>query len=152
MAVWLARTKERARVTPEPTIASQAKVASSPGGKGVEAVHDQFEPANSNDHDHGYLHWWPKRGTVEWVEYDFGKPATISETSVYWFDDTGAGECRVPASWQALVRAGEKWVPVKTSDAFGTAKDAWNTVRFAPVETTGLRLEIRLPAKYSAGV
>ena len=53
---------------------------------------------------------------------------------------------------QALVRAGEKWVPVKTSDAFGTAKDAWNTVRFAPVETTGLRLEIRLPAKYSAGI
>jgi hypothetical protein len=152
MAVWLARDKDKARVTPEPTIASQAKVVSSPGGKGVEAVHDQFDPANSNDHDHGYLHWWPKKGTAEWIEYDFGKPVSISETSVYWFDDTGEGECRVPAFWKAFVRSGDKWLPVKTADAFGVAKDAWNAIRFAPIETTGLRLEIQLPAKFSAGI
>jgi len=152
MAVWLARDKDKARVTPEPTIASQARVTCSAGGKGVAAIHDQFEPANSNDHDHGYLHWWPKKGTAEWVEYDFGKPVAISETSVYWFDDTGEGECRVPASWKAFVKTGGQWVPVKTADAYGTVKDAYNTVKFAPVETTGLRLEIQLPAKFSAGI
>jgi DUF1680 family protein len=152
MAVWLARTRDKARVTPEPTLASRAKVATSPGGKDREAVHDQFEPADSNDHDHGYLHWWPKKGTAEWIEYDFGAPVKISETSVYWFDDTGMGECRVPASWKALVKANGHWIAVTTSDAFGTAKDVWNAVRFAPVETTGLRLEIQLPAKFSAGI
>jgi uncharacterized protein len=152
MSVWIAREKDKARVTPEPTLASQAKVACSEGGKGAPAVHDQFEPANSNDHDHGYLHWWPKRGTAEWIEYDFGKPVTASETSVYWFDDTGQGECRVPASWKAFAKAGDKWIPVQTSDPFGTAKDAYNTVRFAPVQTTGLRLEIQLPAKFSGGI
>ena len=41
---------------------------------------------------------------------------------------------------------------MKTADAFGAAKDAYNTVRFAPVETTGLRLEIQLPAKFCAGI
>ncbi|MDP2915991.1 MAG: glycoside hydrolase family 127 protein [Candidatus Aminicenantes bacterium] len=152
MEVWLARVKDTARPVPEPTTASTAKVSSSEGGKGVEAVHDLYEPENSNDHAHGYLHWWPKKGTSEWIQYDFGKPVTLSETSVYWFDDTGEGECRVPASWKAFYKAGDKWVPVKNVGPYGVEKDKYNTVRFAPVNTAGLRLEIRLPEKFSAGI
>jgi DUF1680 family protein len=152
MTVWLAREKDKARILPEPTLASTSKVRCSPGGQGVEAIHDLFEPADSNDHAHGYLHWWPKKGTAEWVEMDFGKPVTVSETSVYWFDDTGEGECRVPASWKAFYQAGEKWVPLKSADAIGVAKDKYNTIRFAPVRTTGLRLEVQLPEKFSAGI
>lgn len=71
---------------------------------------------------------------------------------MYWFDDTGQGECRVPASWKALYRAGKKWVPVKSLNPYGVAKDKYNTVRFAPVQTSALRLEIRLPEKFSAGI
>jgi uncharacterized protein len=152
MGVWVARDRDKARAIPEPTMASTAKASSSEGGKGVQALHDLFEPANSNDHDHGYLHWWPKKGTSEWVEYDFGKPVTLSETAVYWFDDTGQGECRVPASWKALYKAGNAWVPVQNPGSFGIEKDKYNTVRFTPVLTTGLRLEIRLPEKFSAGI
>jgi len=152
MEVWLARTKELARPIPEPTLASAAKVSSSEGGKGVEAIHDLYEPENSNDHARGYLHWWPKKGTVEWVEYDFGKPVTLSETSVYWFDDTGEGECRVPASWKAFYKAGDKWIPVKAAGPYGVDKDKYNTVRFARVGTTALRLEVQLPEKFSAGI
>ena len=58
----------------------------------------------------------------------------------------------MPASWTAFYKAGATWVPVKTGDAYGTAKDAYNTVRFAPVTTTGLRLEIQAPEKFSAGI
>jgi DUF1680 family protein len=152
MEVWIAREKAKTRVIPEPTLASKAKASSSEGGRGVEAIHDLFEPADSNDHSHGYLHWWPKRGTFEWVEYDFDKPATVSETSVYWFDDTGEGECRVPASWKAFYKAGDKWLPVKNLAAYGVKKDAYNTVRFAPVTTAALRLEIQLPEKFSSGI
>ncbi|MBM3310220.1 MAG: glycoside hydrolase family 127 protein [Candidatus Aminicenantes bacterium] len=152
MAVWIAREKGKARAIPEPTLASTSVAAASEGAKGLPAIHDLFEPADSNDHSHGYLHWWPKKGTVEWVEYAFGKPTTISETSVYWFDDTGQGECRVPASWKAFTKAGDRWVPVKAVGPFGVAKDASNTVRFAPVTTTGIRLEIQLPEKFSAGI
>jgi hypothetical protein len=152
MDVWLGRVKSMARPIPEPTLASTAKVSSSPGGKGVEAIHDLYEPENSNDHGRGYLHWWPKKGTTEWVEYDFGKPVALSETSVYWFDDTGQGECRVPASWKALVQAGGKWVPVKNLNPYGLEKDKYNTVKFAPVRASALRLEIQLPENFSAGI
>jgi uncharacterized protein len=152
MEVWLAREPQKARAIPEPTPASTAKASSSEGGKGVNAIHDLFEPENSGDHGHGYLHWWPKKGTVEWVQYDFAAPLTVSETSVYWFDDTGGGECRVPASWKALYKAGDKWIPVKNAGPFGVDKDKYNTVKFAPVRTSALRLEIRLPEKFSAGI
>ena len=152
MAVWLARSKDLARPVPEPTLASAAKAESSEGGKGVEAIHDLYEPENSNDHARGYLHWWPKKGTVEWIQYDFGKPAAVSETSVYWFDDTGEGECRVPASWKAFYQAGARWISVKNAGPYGLDKDKYNVVRFAPVVTTGLRLEIQLPEKFSAGI
>ena len=152
MEVWLARTKGMARPVPEPTTASTAKVSSSEDGKGVEAVHDLYEPENSNDHAHGYLHWWPKKGTSEWIQYDFGKPVALSETSVYWFDDTGEGECRVPVSWKAFYKAGDKWAPMKNVGPYDVEKDKYNTIRFAPVSTTGLRLEIQLPEKFSAGI
>jgi hypothetical protein len=152
MEVWFAREPGKASPVPEPTLASAAKVTCSPGGKGVEAVHDLYDPSNSNDHDRGYLHWWPKKGTAEWVQYDFSAPVTLSETSVYWFDDTGEGECRVPAFWGALYKDGDKWVPVKAAGPYGTAKDVYNTVKFAPVTTTALRIEVKLPEKLSAGV
>jgi hypothetical protein len=76
----------------------------------------------------------------------------VSETSLYWFDDTGQGGCRVPRSWRVLYRRGEQWLPVETRDRFGVLKDAYNTVRFTPVRTTALRVEVLLPADFSSGI
>jgi hypothetical protein len=151
MAVWLAGEPKLARPVPEPTAASLAKAGAS-GGRGVSTINDQFEPENSNDHSVGYFHWWPKKGTLEWVQYDFRGPRLVSEVSVYWFDDTGLGECRVPKSWKALFKAGNTWVPVKNLNPYGVEKDTYNTVRFAPVRTAAMRLEIQLPEKFSAGI
>ncbi len=83
------------------------------------------------------MHWWPKKGTAEWIDYAFDAPVRVSEASVYWFDDTGGGGCRVPASWRVLYKSGEEWVPVKAAGAYSVAKDAWNAVTFVPVRTTG---------------
>ena len=151
MAVWLAGEPKLARPVPEPTAASLAK-ASASGGRGVSTINDQFEPENSNDHSVGYFHWWPKKGTLEWVQYDFRGPRLVSEVSVYWFDDTGLGECRVPRSWKALFKAGNTWIPVKNLNPYGVEKDTYNTVRFAPVRTPAMRLEIQLPEQFSAGI
>ena len=151
MAVWLAREESQARVLPKPTIAS-ASLPSASGGKLASAVNDQREPANSNDHSRPYLHWWPNKGTEEWVQYDFEQPATISEVEVYWFDDTGRGECRVPESWQIFYRSGEAWMPVRNVDPYGVAKDTYNQVRFRPVRTSALRLLIQLQKDFSAGI
>ena len=99
-----------------------------------------------------YFHWWPKKNSTEWVQYEFPSEASISETSVYWFDDTGQGGCRTPRGWRVLYRRGSEWVPVTPAGAYATAKDAYNTVRFTPVRTTAVRLEVTLPEEFSAGI
>jgi len=152
MAVWLARRADLARPAPEATLASASKASSSEGGKGIQGLNEQYEPADSNDHTALYFHWWPKKNSTEWVQYDFPDGTTVSETSVYWFDDTGQGECRVPRSWRVLYKRGAQWVPVETRDQFGVAKDTYNTVRFTPVRTSALRVEVELPAVFSSGI
>lgn len=151
MQVWIAREPSRARPLPPPTIASTSRVLVSGGKPGI-ALNDQWEPRSSSDHSRPYLHWWPKKGTLEWVEYHFARPETVSSVDVYWFDDTGEGECRVPRSWRLYYRSGDRWLPVKTTSAYGTEKDRYNHVSFRPVRTSGLRLEIQLQEKFSAGI
>jgi hypothetical protein len=152
MAVWLAREPSKARPSPEATLAAQAKASSSEGGKVLQGLNEQYEPTDSNDHTALYFHWWPKKNSTEWVQYDLAAPATVSETSVYWFDDTGQGECRIPRGWRVLYKRGDAWVPVVTADPYGTAKDRYHTVRFTPVETTAIRLEVHLPETFSSGI
>jgi hypothetical protein len=152
MAVWLAREPAKARPAPEATLASRAKASSSDGGKTLQGLNEQYEPADSNDHTAIYFHWWPKKNSTEWVQYDFAAPTTVSETSVYWFDDTGQGECRIPRGWRVLYKRGDEWVPVVRAEVYGTATDRYNSVRFTPVETTAIRLEVQLPEKFSAGI
>jgi DUF1680 family protein len=151
MEVWIAREAGKARIAAEPGLSAKAEVTASEGAKGVKGVKDQYSPGGSDDGT-GYTHWWPRKGTLDWVEYAFKETVRVSETSVYWFDDTGGGSCRVPASWRILYKAGDKWLPVAAGGTYGLAKDAWNTVRFAPVRTTALRLEIQAQKAWSSGV
>jgi hypothetical protein len=151
MSVWLPREESLARALPKPTIASRSKVSASQDKKGA-PINDQWEPKDSNDHAHPYLHWWPTKGTVEWVQYDFEKPESVSTVEVYWFDDTGRGQCRVPVSWKILYKKGKEWVAVAHTEPYGVKKDMFNRVSFKPVRTSALRLEIQLPKKFSAGI
>ena len=151
MAVWLARETGMARIAREPGLSAKAKVTASERAVYPGRANDQFEPESSDDAA-GYMHWWPKKGTAEWLEYDFDAPVRVTASSVYWFDDTGGGECRVPASWRILYKSGKDWIPVKAAGEYAVAKDAWNTVMFAPVRTSALRLEIQMQKDWSAGV
>ena len=151
MTVWLARDPAKARVAREPGLSAKAKVTASEGAVNPRRVNDQFEPESSDDAA-SYMHWWPKKGTSEWIDFTFDAPVRVSEASVYWFDDTGGGGCRVPAAWRILYKTGEDWLPVSAAGDYGVAKDAWNTVKFAPVRTTALRLEVQLQTDWSAGV
>jgi hypothetical protein len=83
----------------------------------VDALNDFIEPDSSSDQRIPRCTWWDHKGRREWVQYDFEKPTEVSAIEVYWFDDTGSGACRIPASWQLLARQGDDWVPVKKSDA-----------------------------------
>ena len=151
MSVWLPRRENLTRPLPLPSIASTSE-ASASGGKPAAAVNDQWDPAASNDRAHPYLHWWPNKGTLEWVQYELSRPTTVSAVEAYWYDDTGQGETRVPASWRLLYRQGQSWVPVRASDAYGVEKDMFNRVRFRPVQTQALRLEVQCQEGWAAGV
>lgn len=150
MVVWIPDTDASVKPLPFPTIATTSKVTTS-GRKNPRAINDGEEPRSSSDSD-AYFDWWPKKGSTEWVEYAFEKPATVSETEVYWFDDTGRGEVRVPASWRLLYRDGTEWKPVEVEGAYGIEKDRFNKVVFKPVMTSGLRLEVTMQPKWSAGI
>jgi hypothetical protein len=150
MAVWLATREDVAKPVPWPTLATTSKVAVS-AGRNPSGVNDAEEPSSSADATSAFS-FWPRRGTTEWIEYTFEKPAAVSEVQVYWFDDTGRGQVRVPASWRVLFRDGDEWKPVDAQGPFGTDKDGYNTLRFGPVTTPALRLEVTSQPVFSAGV
>ncbi len=118
----------------------------------VQAVADGLEPRNSNDHSIPRFTWWDHRGTKEWIQAEFESPRKVSRVSVYWFDDTGRGFCRVPASWRLFYRTRGKWVPVPDPSGFETARDRYNTTTFSPVVTDALRIEVILQEGYSGGI
>ena len=123
-------------------------------GDTVDAMSDGLLPKHSNDQTIPRLTWWDHRGTTEWVAYRFKQPRTVSEADVYWFDDTGVGACRVPASWRLLSEDGGEWKPVTLTggSACGVAKDRFNKVAFEPVKTQEIRIEVKLQPEFSGGV
>jgi DUF1680 family protein len=151
MTVWIPDRDARVRPQPPPTLASTSAVAVS-GGRGERAVNDLATPASSHDESEGAFHWWPHKGTTEWVEYRFPAATSIASAGAYWFDDTGHGEVRVPASWRVLYLDGGRWRPVEGASGYGTRADVFNRVTFSRVTTAAVRLEVRLQPQWSAGV
>ncbi len=118
----------------------------------VEALGDGVEPSSSGDQSVPRMTWWPHRGTAEWVQFDFGKPVKLSEAAVYWFDDTGVGQCRAPESWRVLCQVGQEWKEPAGLRMDPVARDKYNRASFEAVETTALRLEVKLKAGFSGGI
>jgi len=151
MTVWFARDEAVVQPVGQPTLASTSQVQAS-FGKNSQAVNDMLEPDNSIDHEVPYFHWWSHKGTTEWIQYDFKKPEEVSTVEVYWFDDTGMGECRLPKSWRILYLENGEWRPVYTPGSYGIQKDRFNEVVFETVRTTSLRLEIQSQDGWAGGV
>lgn len=152
MTVWLATDAAHSDPVPAPTIARTSKVSASVESKAIVALNDQRYPENSNDHSISYLHWWPKKATTEWVQFDFGKPKSVSKVQVYWYDDGPDGGCRVPASWKVQYLRAGGWHDVVPTESYTITKDDWDTVQFNPVSAEGLRLMVELPKEYATGL
>ena len=132
--------------------AYQASASHCFSGDTLDALSDGLEPQSSSDQNIPRMTWWDHRGTTEWVQYDFAAPKTISSTEVYWFDDAGGGQCRVPESWRLLYKSGDTWIPIGTAAEFQVKKDGWNRVEFPAVATTQLRIEVQLQPQFSGGI
>jgi DUF1680 family protein len=139
----------------ELTLVEQIRVSASHAHAqdSAEAVCDEIEPHDSCDHSIPRFTWWNHRGTKEWIQYEFDKPQRLSAAAVYWFDDERMKrQCRVPAAWRLVYRDGNAWKPVAAAGPYGVAKDKYNRVRFAPITTNGLRVEVELQKPYSGGI
>ena len=154
MAVWIPAESALAQVIPPPTMASMSRVTAShcSSGDSPLAVNDQREPESSADHSIPRFTWWDHRGTKEWIQYEFPEERWVSSAEVYWFDDTGAGACRVPASWRLLFREGDEWKPVPAASGYGVERDGYNRVDFDPIQISVLRLEVELREGFSGGI
>ena len=150
MAVWLPQDLRATKPTKPATLASTAKIGASTPTRSISAINDQLVPG---DESSPYYHWWPKQGGTEWITYDFAAPATVSRSSVWWFDDQPWGGCSVPKAWRISYKdASGNWVPVEEPSGYPARKGAACEVRFKPVTTTAVRLEVDLPAELSAGL
>ena len=118
----------------------------------LEALMAHKQPKSSNDQSIPRFTWWDHRGSEEWVELNFDKPRKVSAVEVYWFDDTGAGSCRVPQSWKVLCKQGGDWKPAEGASGYGTKADTFNRVAFTPTEALALRIEAQLRPEFSGGI
>ena len=154
MTVWLPIDLSATNPALPPSLASESKVSASQRRlPALSAINDRLVPSDGNDRSVPYTHWWPKNNSTEWLQYDFKQAATISTSTVYWFDDSPWGGCRVPKAWKIYYKDNNgEWAEVKNPSGYPTIKGAANIVNFDPVTTTAVKLEIVQPEKHSCGV
>jgi DUF1680 family protein len=149
MAVWMPTSAPPTRDT-GPEADARVSVSFESEIAKIAGVNDGEEPQSSGDQPGKLCHFWPHKGGTEWIQYTFDEPIRISGMSVYFFDDTGRGECRVPAKWHAEAWAEEKWRRIDAN--YGAELDKWNSVSFEPIRSTAFRLVLQMADGWSAGV
>jgi len=153
MTVWPARRPQAAQPEPADTLTYRSKTTASFVHVSLDAIKDQILPESSSDSSALQLDFWPHRGTTEWVQFEWDGKHEISSVKVYWFDDTGRGQCSVPKSWKVLYRDAEgKFKPVDNKTPYLTEKNTFNKTNFETVKTNGVKIEIVLQDEWSAGV
>lgn len=154
MLVWMPHTLNAAREMAQPTLASTSKASASEGLKGaIENIADQYKAKSSADNESTYVHWWPKFGTTDWLQYDFAKDEQVGTARVYFFDDEDSnGGCRIPKSVTIQYLDNGKWRSVHVPDGIKITKDGWTEIQFEPVKTSSIRLEMTFQEGVSGGV
>ena len=152
MVVWLPESPSLTEPRLAPTPADTARVTTSYAHADLGAVNDRILPLSSANTSGRQSDWWDHKGTEEWLAYEFPEPVTVAGVEVFWFDDTGTGECRLPASWVVEWLDGDTWREVTEASPYGRAPNVLNRVTFRPVTTKGLRLRVQLQEGWSAGL
>ncbi len=135
-----------------PETAAKVTLSYVSGNAQPRGINDGIEPKSSGEQPAALCHWWPHKGGSEWAQYTWSNPVRVNGVRVYWFDDTGRGECRLPAGWLVeALQADGTWTVVKAAE-FPVAKDRWTEVRFPTVATKSLRLTVRLQEGWAGGV
>ncbi|MDR1783403.1 MAG: glycoside hydrolase family 127 protein [Dysgonamonadaceae bacterium] len=153
MTVWLPQELRATRPATQPGIAANATISASHPTRSLSSINDGLVPSADGEGSAPYYHWWPEVAKTEWIVYELESPKELSSSSVYWFDDGPWGGCRTPKSWKLFYKdASGKWLPVDNTTDYKTVKGQNNRVRFKPVTTKAIKIEIVLPDDNSAGL
>lgn len=152
MSVWLPAEIASVSPSPAPSIVNGATITASLEARTFRALKDQQWPTHSADRKAAYIHWWPKKASTEWVQFDFDQPERVSRVELYWFDDGPDGGCRIPRGWEVQYRSGDSWLPVSALTPYSVTKDAPDRVQFSPVQTDAIRILIQLPEDFATGL
>ncbi|HLO99576.1 MAG TPA: beta-L-arabinofuranosidase domain-containing protein, partial [Fimbriimonas sp.] len=152
MIVWLSPNPKPAALR---GLEPKAKVSVSfhSNISGLDGINDGYVPEGSNPNSPQQLHFWPHKGGTEWVQYTFATPVTLSGSRIYWFDDTGRGECKVPSGFKMQAKVDGAWKDVDLkSGSFGLALDKWNEFQFKPVKSSEFRLLLTQKVGFASGI
>jgi Family of unknown function (DUF5695) len=137
----------------QPTLAGSAHVSASVRGPGARVLNLPFEPSTSHDIGANRFTWPAKKGSSEWVEYDFDQPQSVHSAEVFWAADADRRlNTKLPVSWKVQYKAGDEWKDVQQETQSPIAADIFNQTAFQPVTTTGIRLQVQLAADATAGL
>ena len=122
------------------------------GNESPTNVLKEKEPFCSGDQTVSRCTFWPHRGTEEWVEFSWEKPCPVIGLEVYWFDDEGKGQCRVPTSWSVSCKTADgSWK--KLNCPCPVEKDRLTNVQFGmSCLTDSLRIDVILRKGFSGGL
>ena len=121
----------------------------------ISALCDGLLPARSSDHNVPRVTWWPHLGTKEWAQYTLKTPETVKGIDVYWFDDTGIGQCRIPVAsrLQVQTEANGVWQDAPTKEPIPVKADTFCHAELTnPKQIIAIRLLVDLQPGFSAGV
>ncbi len=110
-------------------------------------------PKDENDRTIPYFHWWPENDSIEWITYQFPEENIVSNSTVYWYDDSPWGGCRLPEWWKIYFMNDKgQWQSVENINGYEIKIGVGNIVRFIPIKTKCLKLEVKLPKDNSSGL
>jgi DUF1680 family protein len=139
----------------------------------ISALNDGAIPVDSFDRAHGLyvLHGEGPNVYAEssggdadhpWVQYEWSSPVSISKVDVYWAVDrpihgampgsASLHRIQLPESYRILYWDGNSFVPVDQPNSSAVVADAFNSMTFAPVKTSKLRLEAALKKNTPVGI
>jgi uncharacterized protein len=152
MVVWMPAAKEN--VFTKTGGSKEMEATASSSLEWVWGLNTAFDPKSSADIDKSYFYFWASEHPEEWVQYDFKKPITLSESKVYWLNlDHYDGNYRVPESWGLMVKDSKgNWVNVVTADPYGLELNKYNAVTFKPVNTSAIRMKVKPQKGSFAGI
>ena len=139
----------------------EVKITSSVNEASVESLLDVDEPSSSSDYGISRLSFHPKKGSLEWVQYEFPKIKRIENISIYWFDEAQAAasfrnEIKeiLPRAWKISFWQDGQWQAAKIKETnLGIERDQYNLARLTKaVNTKKLKIEVQLNDGLSAGI